>query len=259
MFYRAMYTYAWDIAEHGVPAISAELGARGINTITLASSYHAGKFIRPRGRAGKVYFPEDGVVYFRHDAKAYGEIRPQPSVLLTEHDVLRELCDAGAMATNAWLVLLHNTRLGLAHPQATVANAFGDRYIFNLCPSSPAAREYAVALCRDVTAHYPVRGVTLETPGFLPFAHGYHHEFAFMAQNPWFDNLMGLCFCDHCTVGAEAAGIDPVGSRRRCGTPSKAIWRATSIFPTTWPPRTGQVTRYWTPTFRNTCVGAAQW
>ena len=77
-------TYAWDIAEHGVPAISAELGARGINTITLASSYHAGKFIRPRGRAGKVYFPEDGVVYFRHDAKAYGEIRPQPSVLGTK-------------------------------------------------------------------------------------------------------------------------------------------------------------------------------
>ena len=208
MFYRAMYTYAWDLAESGVPAAAAELSARGINTITLAGSYHAGKFIRPRGRSGKVHFPEDGAAYFRHDPKAYGEIQPQPSSLVTKQDVLRKLCESGGMATNAWLVLLHNTRLGVAHPQATVANAFGDRYIYSLCPSSPAAREYAVALCKDVTDHYPVSGISLETPGFLPYEHGFHHEFALMRQNVWFNNLMGLCFCDHCVDRAEAAGID---------------------------------------------------
>lgn len=206
--YRAIYAYAWDLAEAGVREAAAELGARGINTITLAGSYHAGKFIRPRGRKSKVYFPEDGTAYFRHDQKAYGEIHPQPSSLLAKQDVLRELCETGGMAANAWLVLLHNTRIGAAHPQATVANAFGDRYVYSLCPSSPAAREYAVALCKDVTDHYPVAGLSLETPGFLPYEHGFHHEFALMRQNVWLDNLMGLCFCDHCLDGAAAAGID---------------------------------------------------
>ncbi len=208
LVYRAIYAYAWDLAEAGVQVAAEELGARGINTITLAGSYHAGKFIRPRGQSGKVYFPEDGTAYFGHDPNAYAEIKPEPSSLVTGQDVLRELCETGGMATNAWLVLLHNTRIGAAHPQATVANAFGDRYVYSLCPSSPAVREYAVALCKDVTDHYPVAGISLETPGFLPYEHGFHHEFALMRQNLWFDNLMGLCFCDHCLDGAEAAGID---------------------------------------------------
>ena len=203
-----MYAYAWDLAEAGVRVAVEELGTRGINTVTLASSYHAGKFIRPRGLSGKVYFPDDGTAYFRHDPKAYGEVKPQPSSLLSKQDVLGELCETGSMAASAWLVLLHNTRLGTAHPQASVANAFGDRYVYSLCPSSPAAREYAVALCKDVTDNYPVTGISLETPGFLPYEHGFHHEFALMRQNVWFNNLMGLCFCDHCLDGAEAAGID---------------------------------------------------
>ena len=37
-------------------------------------------------------------------------------------------------------------------------NAFGDRYIYSLCPSAPEVREYAVALCKDVTDNYPVIG-----------------------------------------------------------------------------------------------------
>lgn len=208
MAYRAMYAYAWDLAETGVREAAAELSARGINTITLASSYHAGKFIRPRGRHGKVYFPEDGTIYFRHDPNAYGEIQPQRSSVVAKEDTLGELCEHGGVSANAWLVLLHNTRLGTAHPEAAVTNAFGDRYVFSLCPSSPVVREYAIALCKDVTDHYPVAGISLETPGFLPYEHGFHHEFALMRQNVWFNNLMGLCFCDHCLVGAKASGID---------------------------------------------------
>lgn len=206
--YRAIYAYAWDLAERGVPATAEDMVACGINTITLASSYHAGKFIRPRGRTGKVFFPEDGTTYFRPDEKAYGELKPQASSLVAKQDILHELCDSRAVVSNAWLVLLHNTRMGEAHPEATVANAFGDRYLYSLCPSSPAVREYAVALCKDVTDHYAVSGISLETPGFLPYEHGFHHEFALMRQNVWFNNLMGLCFCDYCVAGAEAAGID---------------------------------------------------
>lgn len=206
--YRAIYTYAWDLAETGVREAINEFKSLGLNTVTMAASYHAGKFLRPHGRNGKVYFPEDGTVYFKPDGKHYGEIKPVTNSQLKERDVLAELCSAKGMAANAWLVLLHNTLLGTQHPSACVANAFGDRYVYSLCPANPAARAYAIALARDVTGTYPVSGISLESPGFAPYVHGFHHEFALNQPNRWLDNLLGLCFCEHCLKGAAARGVN---------------------------------------------------
>jgi hypothetical protein len=208
MSYRAIYAYPWDLADAGLPAAIAEIRELGLDTITLAGAYHAGKFLRPRGGAGKVYFPEDGTAYFRFDPSRYGAIKPVLSRLAAEQDLFGELARRNEVATVAWLVLLHNTRIGMAHPQATVANAFGDRYLYSLCPSAPEARQYAIALARDVSDHYPIAGLALETPGFLPYAHGFHHEFALIRQNRWLNDQLGLCFCEHCVRGAEAAGIE---------------------------------------------------
>ena len=192
----------------------AEAKALGLNTVSFAGSYHAGKFIRPHGGTGKVYFPEDGTAYFRIDPQRYGKIKPLENSLLGQQDTLKTLCESD-IAVNAWMVLLHNTRLGTLHPEASVENAFGDRYLYSLCPSAPEAREYAVALCKDVTESYPVIGVSLETPGFLPYQHGFHHEFALLKQNKWLDAQLGLCFCPHCLQGASANGIDAAGLKRR--------------------------------------------
>jgi hypothetical protein len=208
MSYKAIYTYAWDLAEEGVEAAVGRFVALGLDTVTVAGSYHAGKFLRPHGHGGKVYFPEDGTVYFRPEPARYAGIKPVPNSLLAGQDVLRTLTNQRTMATNVWLVLLHNSLLGARHPEACVANAFGDRYVYSLCPSSPEARAYAVGLARDVTDSYPVSGISLETPGFLPYAHGYHHEFALDRPNRWLDSLLGLCFCGHCVSGATRAGID---------------------------------------------------
>jgi hypothetical protein len=208
MSYKAIYTYAWDLAETGVTAAADGFRRLGLDTVTIAGSYHAGKFLRPHGKTGKVYFPEDGTVYFNADPTRYGAIKPVANSLLGERDILRELTDTSGMAVNVWLVLLHNTRLGMAHPDAVVRNAFGDPYFYNLCPSAPEARAYAVGLARDVTESYPVAGISIEAPGFAPYAHGFHHEFALMKSNIWLENLLGLCFCDHCVAAAERAGID---------------------------------------------------
>ena len=54
MSYRAIYSYPWDLADEGVVAVIREVSALGIDTITIAGSYHAGKFLRPHGRSGKV-------------------------------------------------------------------------------------------------------------------------------------------------------------------------------------------------------------
>ena len=107
---------------------------------------------------------------------------------------------------------LHNTLLGTRHPEATVANAFGDRYVYSLCPSHPEARAYAMGLARDVTENYPVTGVSMESPGFAPYAHGFHHEFALNQPNRWLDSQLGLCFCDHCVKQARSP---QVSMRRR--------------------------------------------
>ena len=215
MTYRAFYAYAWDLVERGIPEVVAEVRDVGLNTLSVAGAYHAGKFLRPRGTGGKTYFPEDGTVYFRPAPSRYGKIKPIPNAILDEHDVFDELAKAGGVALNAWMVLLHNTRIGMAHPEATVETAFGDRLVYSLCPANPDARAFAIGLCQDVAERYPVMGMSIETPGFLPSIHGYHHEFNLVKPNRWLDSHLGLCFCEHCRAGAKAAGIDADGLRAR--------------------------------------------
>jgi hypothetical protein len=229
--YKAIYAYAWDLAEVGARAALDRFEALGLDTVTMASSYHAGKFLRPHGKAGKVYFPEDGTVYFKTNAKHYGAIKPVANSLLANRDVLREIADEKRLKTNAWLVLLHNSLLGARHPEATVANAFGDHYVYNLCPSAPEARAYAIGLAVDVTSSYDVGGVSLETPGFLPYAHGYHHEFALHRPNRWLDSQLGLCFCAHCLKGAEGAGVPAEALRRQVASDVEAYLKSDVDFP----------------------------
>ncbi len=232
MGYKAIYTYAWDLADAGLDAAIDRFVALGLDTVTIAGSYHAGKFLRPHGKSGKVFFPEDGTVYFKPDPKRYGAIKPvENSMLASGLDMLGALAAQDRMATNVWLVLLHNTRLGAAYPEATVANAFGDRYVYNLCPSAPEARAYAIGLARDVTESYPVSGVSLETPGFLPYAHGFHHEFALNRPNKWLDAQLGLCFCPHCMAGAKRAGIDVEGLRSQVARDVEAYLASDVNFP----------------------------
>src|SRR5688500_13955642 len=103
MSYRAVYAYAWDLAERPLKEIAAEVRGLGLDTITMAGSYHAGKFLRPRGKGGKVYFPEDGTVYFRPEIQRYGRIKPQVNSLIAGRDIPGELCKEKSVAVNAWM------------------------------------------------------------------------------------------------------------------------------------------------------------
>ncbi|MCB9943927.1 MAG: hypothetical protein H6851_09945 [Geminicoccaceae bacterium] len=211
----SIYAYAWDLAEDGLDEVVPRLRDLGIGRIAMAASYHAGKFLRPHGKRGKVYFPEDGTVYFRPDPGRYGRLKPLANSMLAECDMLAELCARGDIEAQAWTVLMHNSRLGAEHPEACVHNAFGDRYIYNLCPASPDARAYAVALAGDLSDRFDLAAISLETPGYLPYTHGYHHEFAMVRLNGWVNRLLGLCFCDHCLKGAAKAGIDATTLRQQ--------------------------------------------
>ena len=211
--YSGMFVYSWDLADEGVDAVAARLRDTGINTIAVAASYHAGKFLRPHAPHSRVIFPDDGTVYFRPTLDRYRgtPLRPAMNRLVEEHDVFAVL-GARRAATGldvaAWMVGLHNTRLGTAHPEYVARNAYGDPYYYSLCPSHADVRAYLVALVADFTATYEVQYVILETPGFLPYEHGFHHEFSLVPPDAWSSVLLALCFCPGCARHARTRGID---------------------------------------------------
>ena len=58
MDYKAIYAYRLGPRrDRRRRAPSIGFARLGLDTVTMAGSYHAGKFLRPHGKAGKVYFP----------------------------------------------------------------------------------------------------------------------------------------------------------------------------------------------------------
>jgi hypothetical protein len=217
----SMWTYPWDIQDQGVATLTDDLrGRAGLNTVSLATSYHAGRFLQPRSPQQKAYFPEDGTVYFRPDETLWQgkTIRPLMAQNVTDRgDMLETLTRARAttgLAVSCWTVCLHNSRLGMLHPDHVTRNAFGNANYYNLCPSSPAARDYVVTLVRDITVNHKPDMLELESPNFMGFAHEYHHEKDGVGLNAEDDFLLSLCFCDHCTARAHKAGIPTEGAQK---------------------------------------------
>ena len=206
--YRSLYVYPWDILDCGVTEFVDEMLAMGITDISVATSYHAGKFIRPHAKNPPcVIFPEDGVVYFNPQIESYGEIKPQAHSDPKLREVLPALFADGRLRIHAWTVLMHNSRIGQAYPHRLTRNAFGDPYLYSLCPMHEANVDYARALCTDLSGQFPFDSLILETPGWLPYGHGFHHEFAQITLTPWLDQMLGLCFCDACQTAAKKNGI----------------------------------------------------
>jgi hypothetical protein len=207
--YKGLYVYPWDLADEGVTTVTERARSAGLDSLTIAASYHAGKFLRPHGVSGKVYFPKDGTVYFKARPERYGHIKPLINPLVEEHDAFAEVeRQAPAMKRVAWVVCCHNTPLGELHPELTSRNAFGDLYPYSLCPAHPAVRDYVVNLCSDLADRYDLAGLALETPGWLPYDHGFHHEFALVPLDRFAKTLLGLCFADATRHAAAAAGVD---------------------------------------------------
>ena len=219
--HRTMWTYAWDLLDLGFDTALGELRDRaGVNCISLASSYHAGRFLQPRSPRRKAYFPEDGTIYFHPTPARWEGLAIQPKVadvILEGGDVLGELVrrrDAGGLNVSCWTVCLHNTRLGLLHSGTVTRNAFGDPNYYNLCPSNPDARAYVCALIDDLTHSYRPNLVELESPSFMGFGHEFHHEKDGVGLTPEDDFVLSLCFCDSCCARAAKAGVDAEAARK---------------------------------------------
>jgi hypothetical protein len=215
-----MWTYSWDILDLGYDTVLGELRDRaGLDCVSLASSYHAGRFLQARSPKRKAYFPEDGTVYFRPNPARWEGLAIQPKLadVIGEGDVLAELIrrrDQGGLKVSCWTVCLHNTRLGMLHPGAVTRNAFGDANYYNLCPSNPDARAYVCALVEDMTHAYRPDVVELESPSFMGFAHEFHHEKDGVGLTAEDDFALSLCFCESCMTRAKKAGVEAEAARR---------------------------------------------
>ena len=100
--HRSMWTYAWDILDLGFDAALGELRDRaGLNSVSLASSYHAGRFLQPRSPKRKVYFPEDGTIYFHPTPARWEGLAIQPKVaevILRAETFFASSCAGGTRA-----------------------------------------------------------------------------------------------------------------------------------------------------------------
>jgi len=209
----AVYTQAWDYLDEGVEPVLGRIRETGCREVIVAMAYHAGRFLLPHNPKRRIYYPEDGVVYFKPDETRYAGQRLKPVIASTlgGRDLMAEIIEKAkktGLSVTAWLVCLHNSRLGFLHPKVVARNAFGDPYYHYLCPMNEDASEYVLSLLKDFTSRYACNGIFLESLSYSGFEHGYHHEFYGVTMNSKLSALLGLCFCDSCRKAAKKLGID---------------------------------------------------
>ena len=209
----SMLAFATDLCDEGLDTVLDNVRERaGVDGLTMAVAYHAARDLFPHNPVHKVRYLEGGAVFFRPDESRYEglQLRPHVAELARAADPLGELCAAAGergMDANAWIVFLHSDRLGFTHPECATQNAFGDRYLTDLCPANPEVRAYARALASDV-ARYEISTILAESLHFHGLTHGYHHERYFEELGTVGTYLLGLCFCVHCLAAARRSGVD---------------------------------------------------
>ncbi|MDQ3656275.1 MAG: hypothetical protein M3457_14515 [Chloroflexota bacterium] len=223
-----LYTYAWDLEDEGYDRAVGRIAEAGFTAVNLATSYHAGKFILPHNPRCKVYFAEDGALYFQPDLSKYGRLQPRVSSFVSADGSpvtrLQESAARHGLSYVAWAVCLHNSWLGERYPDTTMHTAFGDPLIHSLSPAHPNVREYLLAMVGDLVARHEAAAIELESPGYMGFTHGYHHEIFGVVVDPVQEELLGISFNPVEIAGATEAGIDAEGLRRRVAALIDACW-----------------------------------
>src|SRR5258708_20539765 len=121
------------------------------------------------------------------------------------------------MPLTAWTVFGFNERAGRAHPDLTQMNAYGDRYLTDLCPAQPGYAAYARAVAADVTRYGP-DWLLAESLHYHPLREGRR----FLVLGSWARLALGLCFCPACERAAASTGVDIAGAPPCARSPAAA-------------------------------------
>lgn len=195
------HAYPWDVV--GDPAFVERVHASGVQRITLAAGYHSTRAATPNHPGHKLVDVPYAALYRPVRPGLWGRLEPKS---FGDGDLFGQafaiLHDAG-VKVNAWIVLAHNTRLGLLHPDVTVVNCFGERYPYALCPSRREVVDHCTTLAAEALRDVPVDGVSLESCGQMGLAHVGCHEKTDGAFTPSQQRLLSICCCAACGVSAS--------------------------------------------------------
>jgi hypothetical protein len=197
-----VFLYPWDVV--GDPGAAERIAGLGVDTVSLAASYHTIRAFTRWHPRHRVFTAEHAAAYYRIREPAWAGKRLRPAAPRWMQDpdsfgsALAALLSVG-LEVNAWVVLTHNSHLGRAHPEFTVRNSYGDRYGYALCPSHPEVREYVSTVVTEVVEQYPVAAVELEACGWLGFEHNSHHEKTAGADLTRAEvQELSVCYCAAC-------------------------------------------------------------
>lgn len=199
------HTFFRQSPEEVIPQLQ-EVGFTGIN---LALNYHASRdFLLRQGP--QLEYLADGFHYYRPNLSKYEPASLQPDRLdqLVDNRMLESVVSAAAKRTfdiNAWAVYLHNSALGMAHPEATVTNVYGNHFLSELCPTNPKVAGYVRGLSADLCSR-GIKSLVIESLHFHGARHGEHHERFFMDLSPTTEFLFSLCFCFSCMTRFDSSG-----------------------------------------------------
>lgn len=218
MGYTTMWAYVWDFVNVGMRKAARELKGTGLDAVSVAAKYHTVEHLQTRAKGKKWFVSRQAACYFRPTPRFYRNtpIKPFVSPLLHDSDLFGQVCDAANKAdlrVIAWTVFLHDTRAGCQHPDACMVNCFGDIYTSNLCPANPSVREFAKALCRDLS-RYPLMAIECESLHYGGIGHFHGHEKLGLVLGEAGEFLLGLCFCRHCQNAAKRNGVNAAKLRR---------------------------------------------
>jgi hypothetical protein len=210
------YLYPWDV--DGDPAAADRIAGLGVTEVSLAAAYHAVRAVTPFHPRQRVV-TRDAAAYYRPDPDRWrgAPLRPADpgDGAAGSFERAADALHAAGLKVNAWVVIAHNGRLGAAHPECTVRNAYGDPYPWALCVAVPEVATYAARLSAEVAALDDVDGIELEACGWYGYDHGSAHDKTggVPAGAPrW---LLDACFCAACTRAFQEAGVDPGAVARR--------------------------------------------
>ncbi|WP_042415534.1 hypothetical protein [Streptacidiphilus anmyonensis] len=210
------YVYPWDV--DGDPAAADRLAALGVRRACVAAAYHAVRALTPRHPHHKVVTADRSAVYFPLDPARWSSadrLRPVEAAWSWHSfgPAVTALNDAG-VEVYAWTILAHNDGLGLREPEATVVNAYGDRYPWALCIAQEQVQRHCATLAAEAASQPGLAGVELESCGWYGFDHLHAHDkSAGVLLPPSAKLLFSLCFCPACQDAYREAGADPARLR----------------------------------------------
>jgi hypothetical protein len=213
-----LYAYPWDVLDEGADAVLDAVERAGLDALYIATWYHSGMFFLPHNPRRRVYFPQPGAIYFAPGGWHAGHALPPPVSRLADDwaafwSGLSAAARSRGIALCAWMPILHNSGIGMAHPGVAVENPWGDRITHTLCPAQAAVRDLVLRVVGDVAATGVFDRILLESIEYLGLRHGHHHEVIGVRLDPDVEFLAALCFCPACLERAAGERVDGPAAR----------------------------------------------